>query len=195
MSLYIFQYIVNFSWTVHDQGLKFLSLIELFALYLLWKFQSKWGTCSGVIKCTIIKMSLYKVSIAIFFSKVLLFLVRNTIDKWKLFLTSLLLEKFSFFSYSLKTASSTTAAARVAFVSLYTKINKCLSNYMNVKQVNGEWIKLKAITCFNRGLNGEQTLIFVFIPPQFLIVKLFSFLLHVIKKWRFSYSVSFIRHL
>jgi hypothetical protein len=77
---------------------------------------------------------------------------------------SLLLEKFSFFSYSLKTASSTTAEARIAFVSLYTRINKCLSNYMNVKQVDGEWIKLKPIIYFNRALNVEQTLIFVFIP-------------------------------
>jgi len=50
------------------------------------------------------------------FFKVLLFFFWKKVDKEELFFTDLLLKEFSFFSYSLQTASSATGEARVAFV-------------------------------------------------------------------------------
>ena len=47
--------------------------------------------------------------------------------------------------------------ARTVFMSLYTKMQKCLPDKSNVRRSNEERMKFKPIIYSDRALNGEQT--------------------------------------
>jgi hypothetical protein len=185
-SLYIFQYFVNFFWRVQDPRLKCLPLVELFVLYRLWKFELDRTSPWGVINETTFKMSLYKVSEISFFQKVRLFFSWNKPDKRQLFLMRFLLKEFSFFSYSLHSTNSITVRVRIMFVSLCTKMYKCLSYYMNGERRN-EWeIKLKSIIYSDRPLNAVQNSVIISFSSCFFTVEKFPFLSTCHEKMTFS---------
>jgi hypothetical protein len=185
-SLYIFQYFVNFFWRVEDLRLKFLPLVELFVLYKFWKFELNRTSPLTVINETTFKTSLYKVSEISFFQKVRLFYSWNEPDKRELLFMSFLLKEFSFFSYSLHSTNSITVRVRIMFVSLYTKMYKCLSYYMKDERRN-EWeIKLKSNIYSDRHLNAVQNSVSISFSSCLFTVEKFAFLSTCHEKMTFS---------
>lgn len=96
-SVYISSYIVNFSWTARDGRLNFLPLIQLWELYLWYKFERKRMSCSKVINDEICKKSVYKVSKIWIFGKRSFFFNKEESCSQAVFFINLFLARWAFF--------------------------------------------------------------------------------------------------